>query len=251
MEFRCVVIAAVVMMAGLVAANPAASKPAFWKDTPMDGMVREMRSLCETDKDSAACLKLKIMNFLDTVFKKDNFQISDDVEVRGNGALANEARGPSGLVEQVENYLRSHDVTFKLPIADAKVTVSPRNIQNDELSVTFNFPSASTGRGVEARKSKLKKIVIPIMVFILLKAMTLIPMALGVLGLKAWNSLQLSFFSFVVSVGLAIFQLCKKLAADSHHPHIAAHGPWETRRSFANVEQPAFEGQDVAYRAYA
>lgn len=62
-----------------------------------------------------------------------------------------------------------------------------------------------------ARKSKLKKIVIPIMVFVLLKAMTLIPLALGVLGLKAWNALQLSFFSFVISTAMAIFQLCKKV----------------------------------------
>lgn len=49
------------------------------------------------------------------------------------------------------------------------------------------------------------------MVFVLLKAMTLIPLALGVLGLKAFNALQLSFFSFVASIALAIFQLCKKV----------------------------------------
>lgn len=52
------------------------------------------------------------------------------------------------------------------------------------------------------------------MVFVLLKAMTLIPLALGVLGLKAFNALQLSFFSFVASIALAIFQLCKKVRRD-------------------------------------
>lgn len=62
-----------------------------------------------------------------------------------------------------------------------------------------------------ARKSKLKKLAIPIMVFVLLKAMTLIPLGLGVVGLKAWNALQLAFFSFVISISLAIFQLCKKV----------------------------------------
>uniref|UniRef100_A0A182QM80 Uncharacterized protein n=1 Tax=Anopheles farauti TaxID=69004 RepID=A0A182QM80_9DIPT len=247
MAFRYVlIVASVVLASGLATASPA-NKPAFWKGTPMDGMVEEMRSLCSTENDSVACTKFKIMNFLDTVFKKDNFQVSDDVEVRSNGALVSEGRSPSGLVEQIENYVRSHDVTFKMPIAGARVTVSPRNLEQDELSVTFNFPSSNGGRGIEARKSKLKKIVIPIMVFILLKAITLIPMALGVLGLKAWNSLQLSFFSFVVSVGLAIFQLCKKLAADSHHPHIAAHGPWDAGRSFV---QPTVDGQDIAYSAH-
>ncbi|XP_055586226.1 uncharacterized protein LOC129738922 [Uranotaenia lowii] len=246
MAFKYVILA--VALIGLSSASPA-SKPAFWKGTPMDGMVEEMRSMCSSDNDSGACLKYKIMNFLDTIFKKDNFQLTDDVEVHGNGYTGNGARSSAGVLDNVEQYLKSHDVTFKLPVADAKITVSPRNIDNEELSLTVSFPKSS-GRSVgEARKSKLKKIVIPIMVFVLLKAMTLIPMALGILGLKAWNSLQLSFFSFIVSVGLAIFQLCKKIAADNHHPHIAAHGPWDTR-SFGSA-QPEFAGQDLVYNAYA
>ncbi|EDS33690.1 osiris 19 [Culex quinquefasciatus] len=251
MAFKYVVLA--VAIVGLAGANPA-SKPAFWKGTPMDGMVEEMRSMCSSDDDSGACLKYKIMNFLDTVFKKDNFQLTDDIEVHGNGFSGNGARSiGGGALDTVEQYLKSHDVTFKLPVADAKVTVSPRNIDDEELTLTVRFPKAANGArsAVEARKSKLKKIVIPIMVFILLKAMTLIPMALGILGLKAWNSLQLSFFSFIVSVGLAIFQLCKKIAADNHHPHIAAHGPWDTRRSLGEEQTPEYVGQDLAYNAYA
>lgn len=87
--------------------------------------------------------------------------------------------------------------------------VSARKLDNDEID--FKLKLSDKSNGVESRKSKLKKVFIPIMIFVLLKAITLIPMALGVLGLKAWNSLQLSFFSFMVSVGLAIFQLCKKV----------------------------------------
>lgn len=104
------------------------------------------------------------------------------------------------------------------------------------------------------------------MVFVLLKAMTLIPLALGVLGLKAWNALQLSFFSFVISTAMAIFQLCKKvseftirslglypdesffhyfqIATDNHHPQIATHAPWETR-SFMDSD-----AQNIAYSAH-
>jgi Protein of unknown function (DUF1676) len=188
-------------------AGPA--KPAFWKGTPMNGLVEEMRASCNDESDSLACMKLKLMNFLDTVFKKDNFKVFDDVEVRSNGYnVEQNARSSSDIVETLENYLQSHDVTVKLPVAGAKVTVSPRNIANDELNVKMTFEAAEE-RG---KKSKLKKVFIPILVFILLKAMTLVPMALGVFGLKAWNALQLSFFSFVISVGLAIFQLCRKVS---------------------------------------
>lgn len=140
-------------------------------------------------------------------------QLTDDVEVRHNGYSNNDVSGRSdaGIFETIENYVQSHDVTFGFPIAGAKVTVSPRNINDEELNLKIKF--TNEGRSVaEARKSKLKKIFIPILVFVLLKAITLIPLALGVLGLKAWNSLQLSFFSFIVSVALAIFQLCKKVS---------------------------------------
>lgn len=96
---------------------------------------------------------------------------------------------------------------------------------------------------VARKKSKIKKILIPILVFILLKAMTLVPLALGVLGIKAWNALQLSFFSFVVSLALAVFQLCKKLADQAP---VIAHSGWEPhqQRSFENF------AQDIAYNAY-
>lgn len=118
-------------------------------------------------------------------------------------------------------------------------------------------PNAVINYFISARKSKLKKIFIPILVFILLKAITLVPLALGVLGLKAWNALQLSFFSFVVSIALAIFQLCKKIAADNAPPQISAHGPWESAaynqyaaaRSFETIE-PQQMAQQTAYSAY-
>ncbi|CAF4838431.1 unnamed protein product [Pieris macdunnoughi] len=230
-------------------------KHGFWKGTPMDGMVEEMRSGCAEGSDPTACIKYKVMSLLDSIFTKESFQISDAVEVTKNG---NEATGRSNgdFLDSIENYIQSHDVTFKMPIADTKITVSPRNLENDELSLNIKFNKEGARAVGEARKAKLKKIIVPILVFVLLKAMTLIPLAIGVLGLKAWNALQLSFFSFVVSVGLAIFQLCKKftqIAADNSHPQIAAHGPWDaayaaTRRR--RDAEPQEMAQELAYNAY-
>lgn len=92
--------------------------------------------------------------------------------------------------------------------------------------------------------------------------MTLIPLAIGVLGLKAWNALQLSFISFLVSISLAIFQLCKKVASDSGS-QIAAHIPFETSHYAAARNfiispdqhdladsQAEVSAQDLAYRGY-
>lgn len=116
------------------------------------------------------------------------------------------------LAVKLEKFVQSRDIKFQVPASDATITYSPAGLDGSEMHFKVNF--GATGRAVEARKSKLKKIFIPILVFVLLKAMTLIPLALGVLGIKAWNALQLSFFSFITSTALAIFQLCKKVGVD-------------------------------------
>lgn len=108
-----------------------------------------------------------------------------------------------------------------------------------------------------ARKHKLKRILSPLVVFFLLKAITVVPLAIGFLILKAWNALQLSVFSFVISAGLAIFQLCKKIAENNAAAHIAAHGPWETpahpaaARNFAENNVISKDAQEMAYSAHA
>ncbi|KOC70934.1 hypothetical protein WH47_04920 [Habropoda laboriosa] len=220
----------------VAAAQPA--KNDLWKGSNMDQMVDQTRTECAQKNDEVACMK---------------FKVSETVEVTRNSNPVEEvsARSEGSFLENVQTYLSSHDVTFKLPL-ESSVKVSARNIDDDHLSFDVKF---GQGRAVEeARKSKLKKVVIPILVFVLLKAMTLIPLAIGVLGLKAWNALQLSFFSFIVSVGMAIFQLCKKIAADSHGAPLASHGPWEYQAQYRSLqdEQPSvLYAQNLAYSGHA
>ncbi|KAF5305228.1 hypothetical protein FQR65_LT07767 [Abscondita terminalis] len=240
----------VLLLIAFSVASPA-SKPAFWKGTALDDAVEEMRSLC-ANNDAISCLKYKFMSFLDGFFKKDTYQILDHVEIKRNGYHANEISGRSGvsLEENVQDYIQSHDVTFKLPFEGSSVTVNSGNLDKDEIDFKLRLSEPGS---VEARKSKLKKIIVPIFIFILLKAITVIPLALGVLGLKAWNALQLSFFSFVISIALAVFQLCKKIAADHHHAHLAH--PWEAAYARSFDAQPVPEKNDdaqkLAYSAYA
>lgn len=62
-----------VFLIGGAMAQP--SKPGFWKDTPLDSMVEEMRSGCVEGSDPTACIKYKVMSLLDSIFKKDTFQV--------------------------------------------------------------------------------------------------------------------------------------------------------------------------------
>jgi hypothetical protein len=230
------------------------ASPAFWKGTPFDSSVEEMRSMCAED-DPIACLKLKAISFLDSLLRKDSFQIGEDVQVTRNGHNPNEvtSRSENSLEDHVEEFIKSHDVTFKLPVVGSQLTLGARNLDSDEVDLKVNFAGQ-----VEGRKSKLKKIVVPILVFVLLKAMTLVPLALGILGLKAWNALQLSFFSFLVAVGLAVFQLCKKIASEHAPPQISSHPPWEPAYNHyarALDDKPqlpnSLDAQELAYSAHA
>lgn len=84
------------------------------------------------------------MNFLDTIMKKDNYKITDDVEVRHNGyAPVNEQRSEKDIVGKVEDYVQSHDVTVNIPMVGAKVTLSPKSLNDDEFNVSVKFASGA------------------------------------------------------------------------------------------------------------
>ncbi|XP_033611430.1 uncharacterized protein LOC117283114 [Cryptotermes secundus] len=213
--------------------------------------MEQLRSECVQSKsDSAlACFKYKVFSAIDELFKNDSTEVSEAVSVVRNSAPADEGHG---ILEQVQGYVQTHDVMVNLP-GDSQLTLSSRNINNGELNLSLKFDQEDSADNLtEARrrkKGKLKKILVPIAVFLLLKALTLIPLFIGILGIKAWNALQLSFGSFVLSFALAIFQLCRKLAGDSAPPQtIVAHpSGYDSRRSF----DTGFDAQNLAYSAYS
>ncbi|KAK3918828.1 Proton extrusion protein PcxA [Frankliniella fusca] len=253
---RSFVIVAVLVAVGVANGLPATSVQespvkgnAFWKGTPMDAVVSELQAGCASD-DAVACVKYRVLSVLDHVLRKDSFQVTDSVSVVRN-SYEEESTGRSedggDLVDTATRYIQRHDVNVKLPWG-AQVSVSPRALDQDKLDISLDFGSSDNSveeeQGAEARhrkyrksKGKLRRMMVPLLVFLLLKAMTLIPLALGVLGLKAWNALQLGFFSFVIALSLAVFQLCKKIAADQAPvSQLSAHvAPWDAHYAAARA----------------
>lgn len=66
-------------MFGTALAQPA--QQGFWKGTPLDSMVEEMRSGCSEGSDPTACIKYKVMSLLDSIFKKETFQVCDFLKI--------------------------------------------------------------------------------------------------------------------------------------------------------------------------
>lgn len=58
----------------IVLATFANASPALPKDANMEASFEEMRSLC-AEHDPIACLKLKALSFLDSLFRKKSYQV--------------------------------------------------------------------------------------------------------------------------------------------------------------------------------
>jgi len=59
-----------------------------------------------------------------------------------------EQRGEQDVLEKVENYVQSHDVTVNFPIVGAKVTLSPKSLNDDEFNMSVKFANGARS-GVE------------------------------------------------------------------------------------------------------
>ncbi|XP_017770556.1 PREDICTED: uncharacterized protein LOC108558226 [Nicrophorus vespilloides] len=148
------------------------------------------------------------------------------------------------IEDTLAHYIQNQEINFDLPAVGSAVSLSARNLDDDEVDVKVKLST-----GAEARKSsKLKKIFAPILILVILKAITLIPLALGLLSLKTWNALQLAFVTFIISISLGVYELCKKIAADHVPPVITHSAPWRSRSMDDDEEE---EAQKMAYSAYA
>ncbi|KAF7279539.1 uncharacterized protein LOC143199738 [Rhynchophorus ferrugineus] len=148
---------------------------------------------------------------------KDLLQVGGKVEFTQITPTTTARSLNSDLEDDLEDFLKSNEISMETPF-DSTVTFNARSLDNGELDLKLRLGS---GNAVEARKkSKIKKILAPILIIVLLKAITLIPLALGILGLKTWNALQLSFVSFVTSIVLAVWKLCSKFSDHHHAPHV-------------------------------
>ncbi|CAH1966045.1 unnamed protein product [Acanthoscelides obtectus] len=150
------------------------------------------------------------------------------------------------IQNEVINYIKSNDMSVDMPLIGSIATVDARNLDNDEVSLKLNFGSGDVGEARRRTKHKIKKALMPIAIFVIIKAMVLIPLALGLLGFKAFNAMQLAFISFVSAGALAIWKFCSKVNSDQQ-PQIV-HAAWDPHHLHTDRTDLT---QQLAYSAYA
>lgn len=80
------------------------------------------------------------------------FQVGEDAEVTRNDSSDDQftGRNDGSLEDKIEKYVKSHDVTIKLPVGSVKL--GAKNLDNDELDIKFNFGEEN---GVSARGKEI------------------------------------------------------------------------------------------------
>lgn len=68
---KYLVICAIVAVA---AAQPA--KNDLWGGTGIDSVVEQTKTDCAQKNDQVACMKFKVLNLLDQIFRKDSYKVS-------------------------------------------------------------------------------------------------------------------------------------------------------------------------------
>lgn len=60
----------------LAVAQPA--KNELWKGTNLDQMVDQTKNECAQKNDEVSCMKFKVLNLLDQLFRKDSFKVKQN-----------------------------------------------------------------------------------------------------------------------------------------------------------------------------
>lgn len=63
------------LLVAVASAQPTKNTEQFWKGTSMDAMVEQTKLECSQKNDEISCMKFKVLNLLDQLFRKDSFKV--------------------------------------------------------------------------------------------------------------------------------------------------------------------------------
>ncbi|XP_050087572.1 uncharacterized protein LOC126572371 [Anopheles aquasalis] len=193
------------------------------------------------------CAKERALN-LDL---NQNFQITDGITVKQSEDAASVPQGRSLndialpaepeareaeidglLVERAARFLETHTLEFKVP----KDSIEDMQRSLDEA------------RG---KKKKVKKLLLPLLLLLKLKAAALLPLALGALALIAFKALIVGKIALILSAIIALKKLFDKKGDQSYevvaHPHYSHSTSYDDHHGYAR----SLDAQNLAYAAHA
>ncbi|KAG7190704.1 hypothetical protein KM043_006781 [Ampulex compressa] len=239
-----------VIIGALFAATALAAPAERPNEPSMVDEAFKLYSSCSAESDLMVCLKLRALRFVEKYKRAveipvfDGFKIVQTEEAKNSRAdnarslkdfdestlpaepEAKEAVVDQALVDTTTKFLSTHTVELSVP---------------EEISRSFD-----EARG---KKKKIVKSLVPILLFLKLKAAAILPIILGSLALIAFKALFIGKIALIVSAILGL----QKLLSQKHqsyevvaHPvHGYSHEEHHDHHGWARSS-----GSDLAYNAY-
>ncbi|XP_071441026.1 uncharacterized protein [Hetaerina americana] len=212
-------------------------------------------------KDFLYCLKMRALTFVDGALRAPgDMSLSEGVTLVRSGADegGRAAYGRALTEEELEASLPRGQDERDSTVESLLVDRVARFLKSHTLQLKFPDSSISELRqSVEEGRKKKKKILLPLLIALKLKAAALIPLALGALALLALKALIVGKLALLIS---ALIGLQKLLASQQStktyevvaHPHYSHSYGGDHHDHYARALETAKEGaHDMAYAAYS
>ncbi|KAF5276265.1 hypothetical protein FQA39_LY06614 [Lamprigera yunnana] len=213
------------------------------------------------------CVKENVLAYLDTFLNQD--------QARSAKTFKNM---DAAILKRVSRILKTHEIRMTLPeivFDKTQIIYNPKsgldlvtgNEEGKYAPIITVINNLLLGRGLLLKK----KLLLPILLLLKLKMKALLPIFVGIIGIKAFKALILSKLAIIIVLGFVIYQLLTKsgmqmpMSMAPVESPVPAYGPpstsapnsyepgWEPNNSggpYSRVWSSPIEAQSMAYSAY-
>ncbi|EGI57643.1 PREDICTED: uncharacterized protein LOC105153525 [Acromyrmex echinatior] len=184
-------------------------------------------------------LEGKLTKAMDEINRKDIIDVYGDVitleKVAEDGELSEESTDP--LVSRIEKFLRSRKVQINLPNDASTAGLFARALGQRNIDIELR----SLARGTSEARTKLKRMIMPLLILLKLKAIIVLPIVISMIALIGLKGLGAGLMSLLISGAVALKALVTppppaRVSYGIVRPHEIHHDHWH--RSEEEVNQP-------------
>ncbi|XP_071557025.1 uncharacterized protein Osi15 [Temnothorax nylanderi] len=193
----------------------------------------------QEDGNSLEHLEGKLTRAMDEFNRKDIIDIYGDMvtleKVVGDGEPSDESADP--LVSRIEKFLRTRKIQINLPNDASTAGLFARALGQRNIDIDLR----SFARGTSEGRTKLKRMILPLLILLKLKAIIVLPIVISLIALIGMKGLGAGLMSLLISGAVALKALVTpppppRVSYGIVRPHEIHHDHWH--RSEEEVNQP-------------
>ncbi|XP_077271607.1 DUF1676 domain-containing protein Osi15 [Temnothorax americanus] len=193
----------------------------------------------QEDGNSLEHLEAKLTRAMDEFDRKDIIDIYGNMvtleKVVGDGEPSEESADP--LVSRIEKFLRTRKIQINLPNDASTAGLFARALGQRNIDIDLR----SLARGTSEARTKLKRMIVPLLILLKLKAIIVLPIVISLIALIGMKGLGAGLMSLLISGAVALKALVTpppppRVSYGIVRPHEIHHDHWH--RSEEEVNQP-------------